>query len=171
MLNESDLQVEQATDGRRPTHAFVPVGVGSVAHAVTEHFKKSEEGHPCRASVLTVEPTTAACLRASLEAGNMVSVSTGDTIMCGMNCGTVSSTAWPVLKQGVDADVLVTDNAVHVAVEELKQMGINAGPCGASTLAALKTVCREARNQLRLNEHSIVVLFCTEGSREYDVPK
>lgn len=170
MLNESDLQIEQATNGRRPTHAFVPVGVGSVAHAVTEHFKRSEEGHACRATVLTVEPTTAPGLKASLEAGDIVSVSTGDTIMCGMNCGTVSSTAWPALKAGVDADILVTDQESHMAVEELKHLDINAGPCGASTLAALRKVCREAKNQLGLDKGSIIILYCTEGSRDYHVP-
>ena len=171
MLNESDLQIEAATGGLRPTHVFVPVGVGSIAQAVTQHFKKSEEGHPCRAAVLAVEPATAAGLKASLEAGKISSVSTADTIMCGMNCGTISTTAWPMLRSGVDADVLVTDQESHAAVQKLRQFGIEIGPCGASTLAALERLCFGARNELGISESSIVLLCCTESSREYDVPE
>lgn len=170
MLNESDLQIQGATGGKSATHAFIPVGVGSIAHAVTKHYKKSPLGSKYRASVLTVEPTTAACLKASLEAGQMTTVETGDSIMCGMNCGTVSSTAWPTLASGVDADVTVTDEEAHAAVSELGTMGLQPGPCGAATLSALRKACLEAREGLGFTKDSTVVLFCTEGKREYDIP-
>lgn len=170
MLNESDLQVPEATGGKTVTHAFIPVGVGSIAHAVTKHYKKLPLGSQSRASVLTVEPTTAACLKASLEAGQMTTVETGDSIMCGMNCGTVSSTAWPTLASGVDADVTVTDKEAHAAVSELGTMGLQPGPCGAATLSALRKACLEARESLGFTKDSTVVLFCTEGKREYEIP-
>lgn len=170
MLNESDLQVQEATGGRTATHAFIPVGVGSIAHAVTNHYKKPPLGSQSRASVLTVEPTTAACLKASLEAGEMTTVETGDSIMCGMNCGTVSSTAWPTLASGVDADVTVTDEEAHAAVSELETMGLQPGPCGAATLSALREACLEAREKLGFNQDATVVLYCTEGKREYEIP-
>lgn len=170
MLNESDLQVQEATGGKTATHAFIPVGVGSIAHAVTKHYKKSPLGSQSRASVLTVEPTTAACLKASLEAGQMTTVETGDSIMCGMNCGTVSSTAWPTLASGVDADVTVTDEEAHTAVTELGTMGLQPGPCGAATLSALRKACLEAREKLGFTQDATVVLFCTEGKREYEIP-
>lgn len=170
MLNESDLQVQEATGGKTVTHAFVPVGVGSIAHAVTKHYKKSALGSPSRASVMTVEPTTAACLKASLEAGQMTTVETGDSIMCGMNCGTVSTTAWPALASGVDADVTVTDEEAHAAVSELSTIGLQPGPCGAATLSALRKAYLEAREELGLNQDATVILFCTEGRREYEVP-
>ncbi|KAB5549561.1 tryptophan synthase beta subunit-like PLP-dependent enzyme [Coniochaeta sp. 2T2.1] len=169
MLNESDGQVLDQTGSSSVTHAFVPVGVGSIAHAVTQHFKDSKRttGH---AKVVTVEPTTAPSLKTSLETEAISSIATEDTIMCGMNCGTVSTTAWPILKAGVDASVVVTDGESHQAVQDLKAMGVEAGPCGAATLAALRRAVLEKRDELGLDESSVVVLYCTEGPREYDIP-
>jgi diaminopropionate ammonia-lyase len=181
MLSESDEQVLEHTGDSLVTHAFVPVGVGSIAQAVTQHYKSS--GRMTPAKVVTVEPTTAASLKNSLESGRISPIETKDTIMCGMNCGTISTTAWPVLKSGVDASVVVTDAEAHQAVQDLKVVkvevesdtdarvvGIEAGPCGASTLAALRRAVRDARGELGFTHDSVVVLYCTEGPREYDVP-
>ncbi|KAJ7437361.1 tryptophan synthase beta subunit-like PLP-dependent enzyme [Mycena galericulata] len=174
MLDESDEQVLATTGGQLVTHAIVPVGCGSIAQAVTAHFKFRHAGQDrengSNVKVIAVEPTTAACLRASLEAGTMTSVPTEDTIMCGMNCGTLSTLAWPVLKTGVEASVVSSDGEAHRAVLELDGLGIKAGPCGASTLAALRQVSEAARDGLGLFESSVVVLYCTEGPREYEIP-
>lgn len=169
MLDESDQQVLEETDGKPATHAIVPVGVGSIAQAVTQHFKGAARLSGS-AKVLTVEPDTASSLKSSLEAGSMTTVPTENTIMCGMNCGTVSTTAWPVLQAGVDASVIVADNETHQAVLDLDLLGVCAGPCGASTLAALRRAVRGHKEQLGLDETSVVVLLCTEGAREYDMP-
>ncbi|OTA53195.1 tryptophan synthase beta subunit-like PLP-dependent enzyme [Hypoxylon sp. EC38] len=171
MLAESDRQALSLTGGKPATHAIVPVGAGSIGEAVTAHYKNTsrrKEFGPAR--VLAVEPTTAACLFESLKVDKSVSVPTEDTIMCGMNCGTLSTTAWPVLRNGVDAAVVVTDLESHNAVKELNARGIFAGPCGAATLAALKRVCADAKQKLGLDESSIVVLYCTEGQRGYPIP-
>lgn len=169
MLDESDKQVLERTGGVSVTHAIVPVGVGSIAQAVTQHFKSFERS-TSPAKVMAVEPDTAASLKTSLESGTITIVTTEDTIMCGMNCGTVSTTAWPVLKAGVDASILVTDIETHQAVLDLEVLGIHAGPCGASTLAALRRAVSERREELGLDNSSVVVLFCTEGAREYETP-
>ncbi|KAI5859870.1 tryptophan synthase beta subunit-like PLP-dependent enzyme [Durotheca rogersii] len=175
MLAESDRQVLAAA-GRRPaTHVVVPAGAGSIAEAVTAHFRgkqtsDSDSTSPVR--VLTVELTTAACLLVSLRVGVPTTVPTGDTIMCGMSCGMLSTTAWPVLQTGVDAVVSVTDAEAHAAVEEFKSLGVLAGPCGTATLAALKKVCADGntRRELGLDESSVIVLYCTEGAKEYPIP-
>ncbi|KAI1394606.1 tryptophan synthase beta subunit-like PLP-dependent enzyme [Hypoxylon fuscum] len=171
MLAESDRQVLERTGGKPATHAIVPVGAGSIGEAVTAHYKSASRRNEVGPSrVLAVEPTTAACLFESLKAGKSVSVPTDDSIMCGMNCGTLSTTAWPVLRDGVDAGVMVTDLEAHNAVQELNARGIPAGPCGAATLAALQRACQDAKQELGLDETSVVVLYCTEGQREYPVP-
>ncbi|KAL7619401.1 hypothetical protein AAE478_009940 [Parahypoxylon ruwenzoriense] len=173
MLAESDRQVFSATDGKSATHAIVPVGAGSIGEAVTAHFKDFQRREEFgEARILAVEPTTAACLLASLRTGESASVPTSDTIMCGMNCGTLSTTAWPVLRDGVDAAVTVEDVEAHDAVEELKRSGIRPGPCGAATLAALRRVRRDehTRKELGLDKSAIVVLYCTEGERDYEIP-
>ncbi|KAI1469168.1 pyridoxal-phosphate dependent enzyme family [Daldinia caldariorum] len=172
MLAESDRQVLELTGGKPATHAIVPVGAGSIGEAVAAHFKSASWRKKFgSAKVISVEPTTAACLLESLKVGKSVTVQTGDTIMCGMNCGTLSTTAWPVLRDGVDASIVVTDLEAHNAVQELKARDILAGPCGAATLAALRRACTDAKQDLGLSNTSIVVLYCTEGPREYSVPK
>ncbi|KAK4681175.1 hypothetical protein QC764_105190 [Podospora pseudoanserina] len=172
MLTEYETQIREQTDGQRgATHAFVPCGCGSIASAVTQFFRDAKREDDVK--VVVVEPDSAACLLASLERGEDSTVETGDeTIMCGMNCGTLSGSAWEVLGKGVEAGVAVTDKEAHRAVVDLENEGVEAGPCGAATLAGLRRVCADvsAREKLGLGAEAVVVLFCTEGKREYEVP-
>lgn len=163
MLEEVDTQLQAAVNSPA-THAIVSVGVGSWAHAVVVHYKSKDPS----AAVATVEPKTANCLATSLEAGKIVSVKTDFTIMNGMNCGTVSDIAWPYLRDGVDASVTVSEMQAHEAVLYLKAHGVNAGPCGAAPLAALREMKR--LGWVELGADSVVVLYCTEAAREYNVP-
>jgi diaminopropionate ammonia-lyase len=164
MLMEVDQQVQEAT-GKAVTLAVASVGVGSWAHSVVAHFKSKEPP----SYVATVEPTEAACLNTSLNAGKIVPIQTGDTIMNGMNCGTVSTIAWPFLRDGVDANVVISDVEAHEAVLYLGDHGVKGGPCGAAPLVALRKLKNEG--DLHLGPNSVVVLFCTEGAREYLVPQ
>ncbi|KAI8939116.1 hypothetical protein NX059_004951 [Plenodomus lindquistii] len=165
MLIEADQQLRDMKIGP-VTHALVSVGVGSWAQAVTAHYKAQSSS----ATVIAVEPDTAASLKASLEAGKITPISTGHTIMNGMNCGTTSTTAWKVLKEGVDLSVAVSDFDVHHDLQYLDNQGVRVGPCGAAPLTALKQLCRESKNITRLNKESVVIMFSTEGSRDYLVP-
>ncbi|KAH7245814.1 tryptophan synthase beta subunit-like PLP-dependent enzyme [Fusarium tricinctum] len=144
-----------------------PVGVGSFAQSVLSHFKRNGT----TTSMLTVEPDTAACLWKSLEKGEFTDIPTTGTIMAGLNCGTPSTLAWDLLKDGVDASLTVSDYEAHDCVLYLQSQGINAGPCGGSTLAALRRLTPADKQSLGLNEKSIVVIFCTERNRDYDIPK
>ncbi|KAK3694459.1 tryptophan synthase beta subunit-like PLP-dependent enzyme [Podospora appendiculata] len=171
MLDESDAQALAVTGGKRVTHAVIPVGCGLIAQAVTQHYKSSvrqRHGSPA-ATVIAVEPTTAACLRRSLEEGKMTSVATGSSIMSGMNCGTLSTISWPVLKSGVNVSVVVSEAESHAAVQELDGLGVQAGPCGAATLASLKRVCALERGAIGIDETSVIILYCTEGARDYQI--
>ena len=131
------------------------------AEAVVAHYKSRNTP----AIVMTVEPDTAACLKTSLENGQMTSISTGSSTMCGMNCGTVSLTAWPFLRDGVDASITVTDDESAVAQNMLGNMKINMGPCSAASLAALLKLSEEEKRKLLLNHESVIVLLGTEGRR------
>jgi diaminopropionate ammonia-lyase family len=143
-----------------------PVGVGSLAHAVAKYCKS--QGTPM--SVVAVEPDTAACLSSSLNARQLVAVRSSGTIMDGMDCGTVSSTAWPDLQRLVDACVTVSSYESHCAVQYLHSKSVNAGPCGGASLAALRHLATSKEGSL-LNKDSVVVLLSTEGAREYSIPK
>ena len=50
--------------------------------------------------------------------------------MAGLNCGTVSTIAWPAIRDGLDAGVAVTDDQATAAVHRLNELGVPAGPCG-----------------------------------------
>ena len=160
MMVEIDEQCQELT-GRPPNLIICPVGVGSLAQAVVAHYKSREPP----STVVTVEPDTAACLKTSLEKGKMTSIPTDNTTMCGMNCGTVSMTAWPFLRNGVDASITVTDDESAKAQKMLRDMDINMGPCSAATLAALLSISEEGREKLHLNRDAVIVLLGTEGPR------
>lgn len=165
MLTETDRQVASLTGGLKPNTFFVSVGVGSWAHSVVAYYKAADADN----RIITVEPDTAASLKESLHMDELTSVETGETIMAGMNCGTPSLIAWPVLRDGVDAAVTVTDPEAHSDVEFLKKQGVNAGPCGAATLSALRRLAGSLDSERR--KKMVIVLFSTEGRRQYDVPK
>lgn len=164
MFREIDDQLELAKVC--PTHVVTPVGVGSLAHAVVKHYKSTNHRST---KVLTVEPQNAACLMTSLQAGKATTIDTSYTICNGMNCGTVSSTAWPDLRDHVDAAILVDDLEAHTGVEKLLKFGLEAGPCGGASLAALTQLTTEQKALLGLNRNSVVALLCTEGKRPYDI--
>ncbi|KAH7395620.1 pyridoxal-phosphate dependent enzyme-domain-containing protein [Cadophora sp. MPI-SDFR-AT-0126] len=195
MLYEIDSQL----NGQVPSLVVAPVGVGSLAQAIVTHYKapkslvssspvalppdstqSSSSNRPSRTSILTVEPRTAASLHASLHAGTSLTITTAPTIMTGLECGTISTAAWPILKEGVDASITVGDREVHRAVKDLEMYGAEAGPCGAAALAGLREVFgwvrgengmgREVREVLGLGGESVVVLICTEGRRPYAAP-
>jgi diaminopropionate ammonia-lyase len=137
----------------------VPAGVGSLAHAAVR-FARSCPG--CK--VVTVEPTAAACISASLAADELTTVPTGETSMAGLNCGTPAYLAWPDLRTGLAGAATVDDRAAKAAMAELAALGIDSGPCGSASLAALYTLAAgPARAALGLTPESVVLLLNTEG--------
>lgn len=124
-----------------PGMIIVPVGTGSLAQAVVSYYKCIRR-KTCPV-IVAVEPSSAACLQASLRNGQRTKITTGETIMCGMNRGAVSTLAWPILRDGVDIAITVTDDEVEAAADMLEQHSDKLeyigehGPCSASTLAAL----------------------------------
>lgn len=159
LLDEVD---EAVGDG--PDLVVVPVGVGSLAQAVVTHYRRAGARRP---RILSVEPDGAACLLASLTAGRPVTVPTGDTVMAGLNCGTVSSAAWPILAAGTDAAGSVSDDAARRASADLQAHGVASGPCGSATLAGLRSAIDwpAGRVSLGLHPEATVVLLSTEGRR------
>jgi diaminopropionate ammonia-lyase len=157
LLAEIDTQL-----GGAPDLVAVPVGVGSLAEAVVRHYRRPAAAHP---GVLSVEPDTAACILASLTDARPTTVPTAATVMAGLNCGTVSSSAWPVLRAGCDAAVAVSDQDALRAVADLGRLGVCSGPSGAATLAGARAALTDPgrRAALGLDDDAVVVLLSTEG--------
>lgn len=162
LFREIDAQLAATDD--EPDAVLVPVGVGSLALGALLHYR--DERRAVGPAVVSVEPEAAACVLASLRSGALTSVPTGHSIMAGLNCGTPSTDAWAAMRDGLDAAVAITDDACADAVATLAAAGVDAGPCGAATLAGLRALLGEptARRALGLDAASTVVLLCTEGS-------
>jgi len=152
---------------------FVPTGVGSLLQAALSHYRSSGTGST---AVVSVEPTAAACVAPSLMAGEPVTVETGVTVLSGLNCGTPSMLAWPFIRDGLDAAVAISDADALAAAHDLADLGVAAGPCGGSGLAAARDVLTgpgsdERRAHLGVDSSSTVLLVITEGSDANPLPK
>jgi diaminopropionate ammonia-lyase len=128
---------------------LVPVGVGSLGAAAARFAAHAG------ARAIAVEPETAACLTASLRAGEPTVVATPGTTMAGLDCAEVSPAAWPSLRAGIAGTVTVSDSEAHAAMRELAAVGLAIGDSGAAPLAALR--------KLDLHAGTRVVLIATEG--------
>jgi diaminopropionate ammonia-lyase len=164
LLAELDRQFAER-DLAGPDLVGVPVGVGSLAQAVVTHYRRGDRAP----AVLAVEPENAACVLASLRAGALRSVPTGGTVMAGLNCGTPSSLAWPVLAGGLDAAIAVPDRLALRAGADLGGLGVRSGPSGAASLAGARAAltgpgCGARRAGLGVSGSSVVVLLSTEGA-------
>jgi diaminopropionate ammonia-lyase len=180
VLTETDAQLA-AAGLPLPGLVSVPVGVGSLAQAVVTHYRASAAMGADSAAggqtagsgpaLLAVEPDSAACVLASLNTGALESVPTGRTIMAGLNCGTPSALALPVLAAGLDAAVAVPDEAAKAAMADLSRLGVPSGPTGAAALAGVRAALAgpgsaARRAELAVTSASTLVLLSTEGRHE-----
>ncbi len=157
-----------------PDLALVPAGVGSLLQGALMHYRAKATDVQTTA-IASVEPFAAACMAPSLSAGRPVTVTTQPTVMAGLNCGTPSTLAWPYIDQGLDAAIAVSERADVEAAYDLAALGVAAGPCGASGLAAARSAltgpgAAERRRHLGVDSDSIIVLVITEGSAANPVP-
>jgi diaminopropionate ammonia-lyase len=162
LFEETDEQLARAGIERVDLVA-VPVGVGSLAQAAVRHHRS---GSRSGASVLSVEAANAPSMIESLHAGRPVTVTTFPTVMTGLNCGTPSMNAWPALHAGLDAAITVSDAEAIRAVADLEALGLDAGPCGAATLAGLRAWNRYTP----LAADAVILLVSTEGRAANPLP-
>ncbi|KAH8557001.1 diaminopropionate ammonia-lyase [Umbelopsis sp. PMI_123] len=169
LFQEIDEQLAQANSPPASLVA-IPVGCGVLGQAGVRYYRNTERKNPAPA-VLTVEPDNAACLLHSLKAGKLLSIDTGKNIMPGMTGEQISFLSWPDLHNGVDAAITVNDTIVNKAVHDLASLNVSSGPCGASTLAALRTLRSGADSGkypgLDIGKDAIIVLVSTEGNLTY----
>lgn len=149
-------EIAEAIDAP-PTIAALPVGVGALAAAGVRHYA----GSPTR--LISVEPTRAACVLQSVEAGELRTVDAPEhSVMAGLQCETPSLVAWDELRHGFDAYVAIDDTRVPEALQLLQEDGIVAGETGASALAGLLFL--RDRGELRADDRALVL--CTEGATD-----
>ena len=151
---------------------FVQGGVGGLLCAMASWCAFHRREKPVR--VITVEPTTAACLQASARAGRPVAVTGAlDTTMAGLRNREVSPPAFAALLPIVDAFIAIDDVWSDRAMRSLAKPRpgdpeIAAGASGSAALGGLFALCQEpaladARAKLGLDEKSRILVIVSEG--------
>jgi diaminopropionate ammonia-lyase len=163
------LEVEDSlAQGRseRPDIVAVQIGVGALAAAAVAHFWGAAGERP---RLVGVEPTTAACVLRSVEAGEIVSLDEAQaSMMAGLNCETPSLVAWPLVSRGIDAYVSVDDARLPEAMTLLAAEGVVAGETGAAGLAGMLRLADDGlpSGAPVLDDDTRVLLICTEGATD-----
>ncbi|SMB78361.1 diaminopropionate ammonia-lyase [Deinococcus hopiensis] len=167
IFQEIDQQLAQQ-GGQQPEVVAAQMGVGSLAMAVIQHYRA-----PGRAThVVGVEPTRAACVLHSLEAGKLTEVpGPHASIMAGLNCGNTSPLAWPYLQGGLSASIAISDGQAKEAMRLLAQDGVVSGESGAAGAGGLLALLRHedaanTRAWLGLTPESTVLVISTEGATD-----
>jgi diaminopropionate ammonia-lyase len=141
----------------------VPLGVGALGAAAGTWARAGRE--PGDGPMLVgVEPTSAACVTAAVEAGHVVEVpGPHDSIMAGLNCGLASPLALPTVATTFDAFVTVTDDDCRQAIRTLAEAGMDVGETGAAALAGLQALTADHESEFPVPPQATVLLLATEG--------
>ena len=191
MVTEAENQLKNYGD--TCTHIFIQAGVGSLAGSVQgiytaatlcsaksenkENKENKIEDIRKAPKIVVVEPHAANCHYESVKAKDYKIV-TGEmsTIMAGLACGEPNTISWELLKNYSDAFASCPEWVAADGMRILSSPLANderivsgeSGAVGAGLLAALmqKNEYAQLRNQLGLNEDSVVLLFSTEGDTD-----
>jgi diaminopropionate ammonia-lyase len=162
--------------GDIPPYDFVilQAGVGAMAGAGVWYY--NERFGANRPKLISFEPTGAACLMASAMApsGKLTSCD-GEvySVMAGLNAGTPSSVAWPLLRDGIDYFMMTPDDYSARAMRALyyptgDDPRVLSGESGCAGLAGLMALMESPelasdRDKLGIGKQSRIVLLSTEG--------
>jgi diaminopropionate ammonia-lyase family len=149
---------------------FVQGGVGGLLCGIASWCAF----HAPSRAVVSVEPTTAACLLASARAGRPTAVDGPlATTMAGLRNREVSPLAFDSIRSTVSAYLAIDDVWAHEAMRTLAHPdagdpAIAAGASGSAALGGLLAVCGEpslqpVRDRLRLGPASRVLVLVSEG--------
>ncbi|HEX6123489.1 MAG TPA: diaminopropionate ammonia-lyase [Ktedonobacterales bacterium] len=167
IYHEIDAQLAAHGAGQ-PDLVAAQMGVGALAASVVRHYRRPG----WTTQVVGVEPTRAACVLASVEAGELVETpGPHDSIMAGLNCGRPSPLAWPLVSRGISLFVAIPDARAEEAMRLLARDGVVAGESGAAGLAGCLEAlggadARTYRELLGMDETSSVLLISTEGATD-----
>jgi diaminopropionate ammonia-lyase len=142
-----------------PTHIFVQAGVGGLAAAVAAYTRAHWGDAP---GIIVVEPDAAPAIAASLTEGHAVKTAGPVSSMGRLDCKEPSLIALKGLARDADVAVTLSDDSVARILPRLAAHDLDTTPSGAAGLAAL-LMSEPHRKALRLDEHSRVLTFLTEG--------
>ena len=162
-INQNDINI-----------IFLQSGVGSWAASIIMYMLTFWKTPPL---FISVEPHSANCLFKSIQSAKRVSVKNDETTaMAGLDCGTVSTEAWKILKHGIYGALSISDtlmeDAIRVFANPLQNdIQIISGESGASPLAGLIGLLKSTDHDdfiraIKLNNKSNILLINTEGDTD-----
>ncbi len=156
-------EVDDALDGEIGV-AFLPAGVGALAASGVAHYRNAG----LNTTLVTVEPSDAACVLESVKAGHRVDVpGPHRSCMVGLNCGNASPIAFDVLLAGIDWCVAIEDHRAEDAMRRLADEGVAAGETGSAALAgAFGVVALGGADAVGLTPDAGVLVIVTEGATD-----
>ena len=171
------LEMYQQLGEIMPTHVFLQAGVGSMAGAIAA-FLSNVYGMN-RPKVIVVEPYEADCIYQTALANDGAlhfTKSKLNTMMAGLACGEPSKLAWNVLKSTADYALTCGDEVSARAMKLLahpldngdKIISGESGAVGVGvTVELMKNAdCRALKEELGLDENSVVLCISTEGATD-----
>ncbi len=161
--------------GTPPSHAIFQVGVGSFAASAAWYYRRMGDGP----ILVSVEPTEADCILESIRQGDgeaKRSRGSLETIMAGLNCGTPSLNAWPLIRDSFRLATALSDECSREAMRQYyypigDDSRVISGESGAAGLAALMALVsggslEEAGRSIGIGPDSVILLFNTEGDTD-----
>jgi threonine dehydratase len=134
MAGHGTLGLEIAEQAPDLTHAFIPVGGGSLIAGCGSALKAISTA----TRVIGVSASGAAAVYRSLEAGQVVELHEVDTIADGLAVKRPGEGGFAILRRVVDALLLVDDSEIRQAMAwALERQKIVLEPAGATALAGL----------------------------------
>lgn len=114
---------------------LVPIGGGGLATGVSTLAKLLNP----RIKVIGVEPAEAACMKASLDAGEVVTLPSANTIADGTAVMTPGSNIFPYIQKNIDEIITIKDEElIEVFLDMVENHKLVAENSGLLTIAALK---------------------------------
>ena len=169
--------MEQLTEygQEMPTHVFLQAGVGSFAGSILGFLvSKFKEDRPI---TIILEPDKANCLYNSAIKGQIENV-TGDmdTIMAGLACGEPNTISWEIIMDYADGYFSCPDyvsaRGMRILAAPLKgDPQIVSGESGSVGLGVISLLMeredyRELKEEVKLDENSLVLIISTEGDTD-----
>lgn len=116
-------------------YILVPIGGGGLAAGVSTLAKLLNP----RIKVIGVEPENAACMKASLKAGKVVTLPSADTIADGTAVKTPGENIFPYIQENIDEIITIQDDElIDVFLDMVENHKLVAENSGLLTVAALK---------------------------------
>lgn len=155
-----------------PTHVFLQAGVGGFAAAMAAAMALRLGA--ARPHVVIVEPSRAACIMASAQAGRPTAAHAGEaTVMAMLECHAPSPIAWRVLERVADGFMTVEEDDALATMRALADPvpgdpAIVAGESGGAGLAGLMRAAADPRIAARmgLGPGSRALAVNTEGATD-----